>query len=129
MFWISCQTQKCIIFVLSSALSSALCENTAAQLVETLCYKLPKDLKQRYLGTQDRPRQTDRQTDATSWKVMCLIPDEVIGLFNWPNPSSHIMALGLTQSLTEMSTRHLPGGKGWPAHKADNLTATCEPVF
>jgi hypothetical protein len=23
--------------------------------------------------------------------------------------------------LTEMSTRNLPGGKGWPAHKADNL--------
>jgi hypothetical protein len=27
----------------------------------------------------------------------------------------------------EMSTRNLPGGK-WPARKADNLTATCEPI-
>jgi hypothetical protein len=39
------------------------------------------------------------------------------------------MALGSTQSLTEMSTRNVPGGKGWPAHKADNLTAICEPVW
>jgi hypothetical protein len=38
------------------------------------------------------------------------IPDEVIGFVNWPNPSSRTMALGLTQPLTEMSTRNLPGG-------------------
>jgi hypothetical protein len=30
--------------------------------------------------------------------------------------------------LTEMSTRNLPGCKGRPAHKADNLTAICEPI-
>jgi hypothetical protein len=28
------------------------------------------------------------------------------------NPSSRTMALGLTQPLTEMSTRNLPGSKG-----------------
>jgi hypothetical protein len=33
------------------------------------------------------------------------------------------MALGSTQPLTEMGTRNLPGGKGRPARKADNLTA------
>jgi hypothetical protein len=38
------------------------------------------------------------------------------------------MALGYTQPLTEMSTRKLPGGKGRPARKADNLTAICEPT-
>jgi hypothetical protein len=38
------------------------------------------------------------------------------------------MALGSTQPLTEMSTRNLPGGKWWPAVKADNLTAICEPI-
>jgi hypothetical protein len=48
------------------------------------------------------------------------------GFFNWPNPSSHTMAPGSTQPLTEMSTRYLPGGKGQPARKADNLTAICE---
>jgi hypothetical protein len=35
------------------------------------------------------------------------------------------MALGLTQPLTEMSTRNLPGVKGRPAREADNLTAIC----
>jgi hypothetical protein len=38
------------------------------------------------------------------------------------------MALGSTQPLTEISTMKLPGGKGQPAHKADNLTAICEPT-
>jgi hypothetical protein len=38
------------------------------------------------------------------------------------------MALRSTQPLTEMSTRNLPGGKGRPARKADNLTAPCEPI-
>jgi hypothetical protein len=38
------------------------------------------------------------------------------------------MVLGSTQALTEMSTRNLPGGKGRPARKADNLTAICEPT-
>jgi hypothetical protein len=51
---------------------------------------------------------------------------EVIVFFNWQNPSNSIMALGLTQPLTEMSTRNLPGGKGRLVHKADNLTAICE---
>jgi hypothetical protein len=37
-------------------------------------------------------------------------PDEVIGFFYWPNPSSCTMALGSTQPLTEMSTKNLPGG-------------------
>jgi hypothetical protein len=37
--------------------------------------------------------------------------------------------VGSTQPLTEMSTRNLPGGgKKRPAHRADNLTATCEPI-
>jgi hypothetical protein len=53
---------------------------------------------------------------------------EVIGFFNWPNPSSRTMALGSTQPLMEMSTRNLPGGKGQPARKADNLAAICEPI-
>jgi hypothetical protein len=36
------------------------------------------------------------------------------------------MAPGLTQPLTEMSTRSLPGCKGQPVCKADNLTTICE---
>jgi hypothetical protein len=57
-----------------------------------------------------------------------LIPDEAIGFFNWPNPASRTMDLGLTQPLTEMSTRNPPGGKGWPVRKADILTTICEPI-
>jgi hypothetical protein len=38
------------------------------------------------------------------------------------------MALGSTQPLKEMSIRNLPGGKGRPARKVDNLTAICEPM-
>jgi hypothetical protein len=52
----------------------------------------------------------------------------VTGFFSWPNPSSRIMALGLIQSLTEISVRNLPGVKGRPTPKADNLTAICEPI-
>jgi hypothetical protein len=36
------------------------------------------------------------------------------------------MALGLTQPLTEISTRNFPGVKTRPARKADDLTAICE---
>jgi hypothetical protein len=43
--------------------------------------------------------------------------------FNLPNSSSRTMALVSTQPLTEVSTRNLPGGKGRPAHKSDNLPA------
>jgi hypothetical protein len=52
----------------------------------------------------------------------------VIAFFDWPNPSSRTIALGSTQPLTEMSTRNLPGGKEQRKHKADNLTAICEPI-
>jgi hypothetical protein len=38
------------------------------------------------------------------------------------------MALGSTQSLTEMGIRNLSEGIGRPARKAENLTAICEPI-
>jgi hypothetical protein len=65
---------------------------------------------------------------ATSLKVAGSISDEVIRFFNSSNPTSRTRALGSTQPLTEMSTRNLPGGKGRPALKPDNLTAMCEPI-
>jgi hypothetical protein len=37
------------------------------------------------------------------------------------------MALGSTQPLTEISTKNLPGVKGRPARKTNNLTI-CEPI-
>jgi hypothetical protein len=45
------------------------------------------------------------------------------------NPFSRTVALASTQPVTEMSTRNLPGSKGRPARKADNLNAICEPIF
>jgi hypothetical protein len=53
------------------------------------------------------------------------VPDEV-DFFNLPNSSSRTMALGSTQPLTEMSTTNFPGGKKWPARRADNLATICE---
>jgi hypothetical protein len=42
-------------------------------------------------------------------KVAGSNPDEVIGFLDCPNPCSCTMSLGSAQSLTEMSTRNLPG--------------------
>ena len=42
---------------------------------------------------------------ATNRQVTGSIPDGVVGNFNRHNPSGRTMALGLTQPLTEMSTR------------------------
>jgi hypothetical protein len=55
-------------------------------------------------------------------------PNELDIFFDLPNPSSRTMALESTQPLTEMNTRNVPGGKGRPTRKADNLTAICEPI-
>jgi hypothetical protein len=63
----------------------------------------------------------------TSRKVAGLIPD-VIGFFNWPNPSSRTTTLGSTQPLRAMSTRNLSEGKKWLAREAHNLNAICEPI-
>jgi hypothetical protein len=46
---------------------------------------------------------------ATSRNVSGSIPEE-LDFSNWPNPSSRTMALRSTQSITEMSTRNIPGG-------------------
>jgi hypothetical protein len=44
---------------------------------------------------------------ATNWKVASSIPDDVIGIFHWHNPSDCTMALGSVRNLTEMSTRNI----------------------
>ena len=60
---------------------------------------------------------------ATSRKVADSMPDGVIGIFHWHNPSGCTMALGLTQPLAEMTTRNISSGvkaasvEGWqPYH-------------
>jgi hypothetical protein len=51
-----------------------------------------------------------------------------LDIFNLLNPSSRIMALGSTQPVTEMSTGNIPGAKGRPARKPDNLTVNCKSI-
>jgi hypothetical protein len=48
---------------------------------------------------------------ATSRKVAGSSPGEMIFFFNLPNPFRRTVALGLTQPLTEMSTRNFAGEK------------------
>ena len=56
-------------------------------------------------------------------KVAGSIPDGVTGSFHWYNPSSRNMALGLTQPLTEISTRNISwglkaaGAYGWQSYR------------
>ena len=59
---------------------------------------------------------------ATSRKVAGSIPDGVIGIFHWHNPSGRTMTLGSTQPLTQMSTRNISWGLRRPVRRADNLT-------
>ena len=46
-------------------------------------------------------------TELQTRKVAGSIPDGVIVNFHWRNPSGRTVALGLTQLLTEMSTRNI----------------------
>jgi hypothetical protein len=70
----------------------------------------------------------DPHTGTTMCRFAGSVPDEVVGFFNLPNPSSRTVALGSTQPLTEISTVTLSGNKRRLARKADNLTAICEPI-
>ena len=54
----------------------------------------------------------------TSLKVAGSIPDDATGIFQWYDPSGCTVALGLTEPLTEMSTRNVL----WLVRRADNLT-------
>jgi hypothetical protein len=47
---------------------------------------------------------------ATGREVAVSIPNEVIGFFNSPKPPSRTMVVGSTRTLTEISTRNIPGG-------------------
>jgi hypothetical protein len=47
---------------------------------------------------------------ATKQKEKGSIPEGIIWIFRWHNPSSRTMALGSTQPLTEMSTRNISLG-------------------
>jgi hypothetical protein len=48
--------------------------------------------------------------EATNRKEAGSIPSGFIGVFHYNNPSSRTMVMGLTQPLTEMSTRIISWG-------------------
>ena len=82
--------------------------------------------------------------EALRYKVAGSIPDGVIGIFHWNNPSGRTMALVLTQPLTEISTKNISwgvkadGAKGWQTYhlyvptvlksESLNLLESSEPV-
>jgi hypothetical protein len=49
-------------------------------------------------------------------------------VFNLLKSSGRPIVLGSIQSLTEMSTRNIPGDNVQPARTADSFTAICEPI-
>jgi hypothetical protein len=83
--------------------------------------KQDRNVLSRYGGT---PCRSWSRHCATSRKVAGSIPDGVIGIFHWQNPSGRTMALGSTQALTEMSTGNIPwgGGGGYKGGRCLGLT-------
>jgi len=57
--------------------------------------------------------------EALRYKVVGLIPDGVVVIFHCHNPSGCTMAMGLTQPLTEMSTRNISWEEGVKAAGAE----------
>ena len=72
---------------------------------------------------------------ATSRKIAGSIPDCVIVIFHWHNPSGRTMALRLTQPLTEMNTRNISLGlkadclEIWGASNSWNPQGLSRPVI
>jgi len=62
---------------------------------------------------------------AKSLKVAGSIPDGVIGIFYWQNPSGRTVVLRLTQPLTEMSIRNISWGKGGWCVRLTTLPPSC----
>jgi hypothetical protein len=57
------------------------------------------------------------------------IPDEVIGFFfQFTQSFQPHYGAGVDSACYRNEYQNLPGGKGRPTHKADNLTANCEPI-
>jgi hypothetical protein len=67
---------------------------------------------------------------ATNRKVAGSIPDGVIGIFHWYNPSDRTMALGSTHPQIEMSTTWaFPGGKGGRRVRLATLPPSCAVIM
>ena len=62
---------------------------------------------------------------ATNRKVAGSIPDSATGIFHWHYPSDRTMALGSTQSLTEISTSSI----SWAEKSGRRVRLTTLPPF
>jgi hypothetical protein len=51
-----------------------------------------------------------RDTELQDGKSRARFPVGFLEIFNWPNTLSHLIALGSTQPITEMSTKKFPSG-------------------
>ena len=58
-------------------------------------------------------------------EVVDSIPESVTRIFHLHNPSGSTMVLGLTQPLTEISTRNISGGKGGRCVGLTNVPPSC----
>jgi hypothetical protein len=79
-----------------------------------------------FWGPCNTCRAVGRGTAIQVGRSRVRFPKGVIGIFHWHNPSGRTMALGLTQPLTEMSTRNISWGQRRPVRRADNLTTTLQ---
>jgi len=112
---------KLFLYMSGNAWSSGHCVSSKVfKLFIFHYYIFPfKNSPQAYTFVRDRfyymHHQCVRGTRWRSWLRHCAtnrtvagsIPDGVIGIFHWHNLSGRTMALGLTQPLTEMSTRNI----------------------
>jgi hypothetical protein len=81
----------------------------------TCCFARSLPLNHPLILEIGMPWQCWLRHSSTSRKDVSSIPDGIIGIFHWHNPSSCTMALRSTQPLTEMSTRNISWrGKGSP---------------
>jgi hypothetical protein len=74
------------------------------------------------LSQRDTRLRSWQRYCATSRKVAGSISDCVIGIFHWYNTSGPTLALGLTQSLAEISIRDNSWGVKRSMHRADKHT-------
>jgi hypothetical protein len=64
----------------------------------------------------------------TTRKVAGSIPDDIIGVFKFRNPSSRTMAKGLLRLLRGINARNPPRSKWCPAGEAHNLAVFSETI-
>jgi len=63
-----------------------------------------------YFYFDPRSGTIDGVTALQAGKSRSSIPDDVIGIFHWHNPSGRTVTPGLTQPLTDMGTRNISWG-------------------